>query len=101
MENIIAASTADRCGALNIGDQLLAIDDLMLESWSGSPQDAERLLRRATKLQILPVHALRRATSRNNYGKYNTTFSHFSLIEADDLLQFVNIFCTHKEINLI
>ncbi|XP_018579135.1 glutamate receptor-interacting protein 2 isoform X2 [Anoplophora glabripennis] len=73
VENIIPASTADRCGALNIGDQLLAIDDLMLESWSGSPQDAERLLRRATKLQILPVHAHRRTTSRNNYGQYTAS----------------------------
>ncbi|KAJ8920135.1 hypothetical protein NQ315_011792 [Exocentrus adspersus] len=73
IENIVPASTADRCGALAVGDQLLAIDDLALDAWSGSPQDAERLLRRATKLQILPVHALRRVASRNNYGQYTAS----------------------------
>lgn len=64
IENIVAASTADRCGALNIGDQLLAIDEFRLEDWTGSIGDAERLLRSATKLQILPYHA-QRPSSRN------------------------------------
>ncbi|XP_019871732.1 glutamate receptor-interacting protein 2 isoform X2 [Aethina tumida] len=67
IESMVPASTADRCGALNIGDQVLAIDDLVLDGWSGTPGDAERLLRRATKLQILPSHAIQRVPSRN-YG---------------------------------
>ncbi|CAH0555415.1 unnamed protein product [Brassicogethes aeneus] len=67
IENIVPASTADRCGALNVGDQILGIDELVLNEWSGTPADAERLLRRATKLQILPSHAIQRAASRN-YG---------------------------------
>ncbi|CAG9818570.1 unnamed protein product [Phaedon cochleariae] len=73
VETIIPASTADRCGALSVGDQLLAIDDLMLDNWTGNPQDAEKLLMRATKLQILPTHIIRRSTSRNNYGQYGTS----------------------------
>lgn len=69
--NIIPASTADRCGALNVGDQLLAIDDVNLEDWTGSPDDAERLLREATKLQILPYHTFQRIPSRNYHGSGN------------------------------
>lgn len=65
IENIVPASTADRCGALNLADQLLAIDEFRLEDWTGSITDAERLLRRATKLQILPYQAQR--TSSRNY----------------------------------
>ncbi|KAJ3643689.1 hypothetical protein Zmor_026386 [Zophobas morio] len=70
IEHVVPASTADRCGALSPGDQLLAVDDLVLENWNGSTNDAERLLRRATKLQILPYHTVQRAT-RN----YVTSFS--------------------------
>lgn len=66
--NIIPASTADRCGALNVGDQLLAIDDINLEDWNGGPDDAERLLREASKLQILPYHMFQRIPSRNYHG---------------------------------
>ncbi|XP_074028671.1 glutamate receptor interacting protein isoform X3 [Leptinotarsa decemlineata] len=84
VENIIPASTADRCGALSVGDQLLAIDDLILEGWPGNPQDAEKLLRRATKLQILPSHIIRRSTSRNNYGQYSAVpgITDFSTINS-------------------
>ncbi|KAG5876407.1 hypothetical protein JTB14_012884 [Gonioctena quinquepunctata] len=84
VENIMPASTADRCGALSVGDQLLAIDDLILDTWSGNPQDAEKLLRRATKLQILPAHIIRRATSRNNYGQYSASpaITDFSTINS-------------------
>ncbi|KAL1514313.1 hypothetical protein ABEB36_003589 [Hypothenemus hampei] len=67
VERVIPASTADRCGALTIGDQILAIDNLPLETWSGTPADAEKLLRRATKLQVLPFTALQRAQSRSQY----------------------------------
>lgn len=69
VENIIPASTADRCGALGIGDQVLAIDDVVLEEWNGSVPDAERLLRTATKLQILPYHAVQKQ-SRHFTGKH-------------------------------
>ncbi|KAH1005481.1 hypothetical protein HUJ04_006456 [Dendroctonus ponderosae] len=68
VERVLAASTADRCGALSIGDQILAIDNISLESWSGSSTDAERLLRRATKLQVLPFSAMHRAQSRSQYA---------------------------------
>lgn len=66
VDAIVPASTADRCGALSIGDQLLAIDDLSLDAWAGSTREAERLLRAATKLQVIPAHVRRRAQSRNN-----------------------------------
>ncbi|RZC38595.1 glutamate receptor-interacting protein 1 [Asbolus verrucosus] len=75
IDHIIPASTADRCGALNPGDQILAIDDLILENWNGSTNDAERLLRRATKLQILPYHTVQRASSRNYGGQFPASFS--------------------------
>ncbi|XP_044272032.1 glutamate receptor-interacting protein 2 isoform X2 [Tribolium madens] len=71
VDHVVPASTADRCGALNPGDQILAIDDLILENWNGSTNDAERLLRRATKLQILPYHTVQRAGSRN-YASFST-----------------------------
>lgn len=73
MENIIPASTADRCGALGIGDQVLAIDEVVLEEWNGSVSDAERLLRTATKLQILPYHAVQKQ-SRHFAGKQTHCF---------------------------
>ncbi|XP_060527881.1 glutamate receptor-interacting protein 2 isoform X2 [Cylas formicarius] len=65
VDRILPATTADRCGALSVGDQLLAVDDIHLDSWNGSPCEAEKLLRRATKLQVLPYHALQRVHSRN------------------------------------
>lgn len=65
IERIIPASTADRCGALNVGDQILAINDAPLDDWTGTPADAQRLLKGATKLQVLPAHTLQRVTSRN------------------------------------
>lgn len=71
VEHIVPASTADRCGALNLGDQILAVDDLILENWNGSTNDAERLLQRATKLQILPFHTVQRSISRN-YTNFST-----------------------------
>ncbi|KAK9722887.1 PDZ domain [Popillia japonica] len=86
--NIIPASTADRCGALNVGDQLLAIDDVSLEEWNGGPDDAERLLRDATKLQILPYHTFQRIPSRNYHtpvlGQYpnSPSISGFSTINS-------------------
>lgn len=69
VDNIIPASTADRCGALGIGDQVLAIDDIILEDWNGSPAEAERLLRTAGKLQILPYHAVQKQSRRFGSGK--------------------------------
>ncbi|GJQ75883.1 Grip [Trypoxylus dichotomus] len=84
--NIIPASTADRCGALNVGDQLLAIDDITLEDWTGGPDDAERLLREATKLQILPYHTFQRIPSRNYHtqGQYpnSPSISGFSTMNS-------------------
>ncbi|XP_066149454.1 glutamate receptor-interacting protein 2 isoform X2 [Euwallacea fornicatus] len=68
VERVLPASTADRCGALSIGDQILAIDNLNLDNFSGNPTEAEKLLRRATKLQVLPFGAVQRAQSRSQYG---------------------------------
>ncbi|XP_030749851.1 glutamate receptor-interacting protein 2 isoform X2 [Sitophilus oryzae] len=68
VDRIVPASTADRCGALSIGDQILAIDEIPLDSWNGSPGDAEKLLRRATKLQVLPYNAIQKAQSRSQFG---------------------------------
>lgn len=70
IDNIIPASTADRCGALSTGDQLLAIDEFSLDNWGGSVAEAERLLRSASKLQILPFQAIQRSSSRT-YGQGN------------------------------
>ena len=69
IESVVTASTADRCGALNAGDQLLAIDEVGLEDWTGSLADVERLLRDARKLQILPYHTFQRMPSRNYCGQ--------------------------------
>ncbi|KAF2884506.1 hypothetical protein ILUMI_21651 [Ignelater luminosus] len=68
IERIIPASTADRCGALNVGDQVLAINDASLDDWAGTPADAQRLLKGATKLQVLPAHTLQRAVTSRNYA---------------------------------
>lgn len=82
VEHIVAASTADRCGALHIGDQILAIDDVVLDNWNGTPADAERMLKRATKLQILPYHTYR--TLSRNYGLYpsSPSMAGFSTINS-------------------
>ncbi|KAF5285680.1 hypothetical protein FQR65_LT13065 [Abscondita terminalis] len=84
IERIIPASTADRCGALNVGDQLLAINETHLDEWEGTVADAQKLLRGATKLQVLPVNTLR-TTSRNyTLGPYpsSPTMSGFSTINS-------------------
>lgn len=62
------ARNAPKPVLLLTGDQLLAIDNLHLDNWSGSPTDAEKLLRRATKLQVLPYTAIQRAQSRSQYA---------------------------------
>ncbi|KAL3267897.1 hypothetical protein HHI36_007036 [Cryptolaemus montrouzieri] len=68
--HIIQGTTADRCGALNVGDQILAIDDVVLEDFHGSVGDAEKLLKKARTLQILPFHAFQRASRSYGYGQY-------------------------------
>ncbi|KAK5644499.1 hypothetical protein RI129_005799 [Pyrocoelia pectoralis] len=84
IERIIPASTADRCGALNVGDQLLAINDTSLDEWDGTITDAQKHLKGATKLQLLPANTIR-ATSRNyTAGPYpsSPTMSGFSTINS-------------------
>lgn len=68
IDSISPASTADRCGALSIGDQILGINDISLDIWGGSMREAEILLRLATKLQVVPVHVRQRSASRSLYG---------------------------------
>ncbi|XP_031627777.1 glutamate receptor-interacting protein 2 isoform X2 [Contarinia nasturtii] len=63
--SILAASIADRCGALSVGDQILSIDETIIENTSYSPEDVMSFLngpsdRGFTQLQILPVHAIQR-----------------------------------------
>ncbi|CAH2005938.1 unnamed protein product [Acanthoscelides obtectus] len=80
IESITPASTADRCGALSAGDRLLAVDEVPLRGWRGSPLDVQRLLRTATRLQVIPAHAMaRRAmaaiTDATGRGQYATCHS--------------------------
>ncbi|XP_022917936.2 glutamate receptor-interacting protein 2 isoform X1 [Onthophagus taurus] len=85
ISNIIPASVADRCGALNVGDQILAIDNITMEEFNGSSEDAESLLRDARKLQILPYHTFQRVPSRNYLsGQYpnSPSISGFSTINS-------------------
>lgn len=65
IERIVPASVADRCGALHIGDRILAVDDVPLDiedEMTGRAERALRLLRDfsesrgCSKLQILPYH---------------------------------------------
>lgn len=67
--HIIQGSTADRCGALNIGDQILAINDLTMKDFDGNLVEAEKLLRKARRLQILPFHALHRVSRSYGFGE--------------------------------
>ncbi|VEN58702.1 unnamed protein product [Callosobruchus maculatus] len=60
IESITPASTADRCGALSAGDRLLAVDEVPLKGWRGTPMDVQRLLSTATRLQVIPAHAMAR-----------------------------------------
>lgn len=84
IERVIPASTADRCGALNVGDQLLAINDTSLEEWEGTIADAQKMLKSATKLQVLPANTIRTASRRNAAGPYpsSPTMSGFSTINS-------------------
>uniref|UniRef100_A0A1Y1JYP3 PDZ domain-containing protein n=1 Tax=Photinus pyralis TaxID=7054 RepID=A0A1Y1JYP3_PHOPY len=84
IERVVPASTGDRCGALNVGDQLLAINDTSLEEWEGTIADAQKMLKSATKLQVLPANTIR-TTSRNYAaGPYpsSPTMSGFSTINS-------------------
>lgn len=63
--NIMAASIADRCGALSIGDQILSVDETIVENTSYTPEDVMCLLdgntqRGYTQIQIMPAHAVAR-----------------------------------------
>lgn len=89
MENIIPATTADRCGALGIGDQVLAIDEILLEEWNGSVADAERLLRTATKLQILPYHAVQKQSRHFSGERLQEQYIYFGLIPPRYSLTFM------------
>ncbi|KAK9889767.1 hypothetical protein WA026_007147 [Henosepilachna vigintioctopunctata] len=82
--HIIQGSTADRCGALNIGDQLLAIDDVILKDFDGSISDAEKMLRRARRLQILPFQAVQRTSRNYAYGQFphSPSLSGYSTINS-------------------
>ncbi|GLV33468.1 Glutamate receptor interacting protein [Carabus blaptoides fortunei] len=55
IESIIPANIADRCGALHVDDQILAVDDTYLEGSSATPQE------------IMPYHNL--TNGSNNSGE--------------------------------
>ncbi|XP_045473895.1 glutamate receptor-interacting protein 1 isoform X1 [Harmonia axyridis] len=81
--HIVQASTADRCGALNIGDQILAINDLAMKDFEGSLMDAEKLLRKARRLQILPFQAVHRVSRNYGFGQYpSPSLSGYSTINS-------------------
>lgn len=61
--SILAASIADRCGALSMGDQILSVDEAIVENTALSPDDVMALLdantsKGYTQLQIMPCHAM-------------------------------------------
>ncbi|XP_044737427.1 glutamate receptor-interacting protein 1-like isoform X2 [Chrysoperla carnea] len=60
IESIMPASIADRCGALHINDQILAIDDIRLEGTNLSAEEVMTLFENSkgsvTRLHILPFH---------------------------------------------
>jgi len=65
IRQILPASISDRCGALNIGDQILTIDETVIENGLYTPDDVINLLdtnngRGYTQIQILPATAIAR-----------------------------------------
>lgn len=63
--SILAASIADRCGALSLGDQILSVDETVVEHTALAPDDVMALLEAQTtkgytQLQIMPCHAIAR-----------------------------------------
>lgn len=81
--SILAASIADRCGALSLGDQILSVDETAVEHAPLAPDDVMALLEAPatkgyTQLQIMPCHAIARrgkcdwAIGRVRIGTQNT-----------------------------
>ncbi|CAN0068014.1 unnamed protein product [Lampetra planeri] len=69
IDRIRAASIAERCGALHVGDQLLSIDGTGMEHCTF--QEAHQLLANTSesvKLEILPVHQTRVSIRGSDHG---------------------------------
>lgn len=85
IESIRQASIAERCGALHVGDQILAIDGLRLDLAGTSAAEAQRMLQEGTdsvlRLEILPAGQLLRQYAEQQQqqmkasGSYNTLSS--------------------------
>jgi hypothetical protein len=77
ISEVRAASIADRCGALHIGDQILKIDGHQVDSLT--LDDATRLLSSPSdqiKLEILPVsHARLAIEGPKNYNRYTPSIA--------------------------
>ncbi|KAK3104164.1 hypothetical protein FSP39_024955 [Pinctada imbricata] len=71
VESVHPMSTADRCGAVNIGDHILCIDGCFTEHMSIA--EANQLLRSNAddmiKLEILPVRIVEQQNSRDSINK--------------------------------
>ncbi|EEC03692.1 glutamate receptor interacting protein, putative, partial [Ixodes scapularis] len=84
-DSIKQASVAERCGALHVGDQLLAIDGTQVDQMS--PAEATQLLRMSVgdiiRLEILPISqmALRRWPS-SSHSKRASTSSVYGTVPA-------------------
>ncbi|XP_022646854.1 glutamate receptor-interacting protein 1-like isoform X3 [Varroa jacobsoni] len=83
IESIRQASIAERCGALHVGDQILAIDGVRLELACTSAAEAQRMLQEGIdsvlRLEILPAGRLLRQYAEQQQmkasGSYNTLSS--------------------------
>ncbi|XP_035793877.1 glutamate receptor-interacting protein 1-like [Anopheles albimanus] len=86
--SILPASIADRCGALSVGDQILAIDEAIVDNGACTLEEATALLdancaKGYTQLHMLPAHTFVRrrgvSCSSPRYG-FNTVDSRKNLI---------------------
>ncbi|XP_050101210.1 glutamate receptor-interacting protein 1 [Anopheles aquasalis] len=86
--SILPASIADRCGALTVGDQILAIDEAIVDNGACTLEEATALLdancaKGYTQLHMLPAHTFVRrrgvSCSSPRYG-FNTVDSRKNLL---------------------
>uniref|UniRef100_A0A4W4E2F5 PDZ domain-containing protein n=1 Tax=Electrophorus electricus TaxID=8005 RepID=A0A4W4E2F5_ELEEL len=97
IQKIKAASVADRCGALHVGDILLAIDGMSTEHCS--LMEAQQLLSNSsehTKLEILPFQhsahdTVLTAVKEKKKNSYSRLFSYFCLLYQHDCVSPPNV----------
>lgn len=74
VEGVVAASTADRCGALHAGDLLMAVDEVPVQHL-GVIDEISSCLRTASKLQILPREAVAHIHLQRHLQRYGSIYS--------------------------